>query len=79
MRCGVAVDPGLLTLAASGRRGLDRGTVDTHSQVLSSGAAALLAPTAADRASSALTGIGAALGGVDGDPARSIPVKIVIS
>lgn len=72
VRCGLAVDPGLLTLAASGRRGLDRATVDTHSQLLSSGATALLAPTSADRASSALTGIGSALAQTLGTESRPV-------
>lgn len=72
VRCGIAVDPGLLSLAVSGRRGLDRATVDTHSQVLSSGVAALLAPTSADQASSALTGIGAALAQTLGNEARPV-------
>ncbi len=61
VRCGLAVDPGLLSLAASGRRGLDRETIETHSQTLPSGTRALLAPTSADQAASALTGIAAAL------------------
>ena len=73
-RCGLAVDPGLLTLAASGRRGLDRATVDTHSQILPSGVTALLAPTSADRAASALTGIGAALADALGSEPRPVIV-----
>jgi Flp pilus assembly CpaE family ATPase len=62
LRCGIALDPGLLTLAASGRRGLDRSIIDRHAQLLPCGALVLPAPTSADRAASALTGIAAALG-----------------
>jgi len=61
VRCGLTVDAGLLTFAASGRRGFDRATVDTHAQLLPCGAAALLAPTSAEQATSALTSIGTAL------------------
>jgi hypothetical protein len=60
-RCGMGLDPGLLTLAASGRRGLDRPTVEHHAQRLPSGVLALLAPTSAGQAVSALTGVAAAL------------------
>jgi len=60
-RCGMALDPGLLTLAASGRRGLDRSIVEHHAQPLPSGALALLAPISAGQAASALTGVAAAL------------------
>jgi Flp pilus assembly CpaE family ATPase len=62
MRCGIALDPGLLTLAASGRRGLDRSIIDRHAQLLPCGAHVLPAPTSADQATSALTGVAAALG-----------------
>jgi MinD-like ATPase involved in chromosome partitioning or flagellar assembly len=60
-RCGMALDPGLLTLAASGRRGLDRSTIEHHAQPHPSGVLALLAPTSAGQAASALTGIAATL------------------
>ena len=60
-RCGIALDPGLLTLAASGRRGLDRSTIERHSQLLPWGALVLAGPTSAEQATSALTGVAAAL------------------
>src|SRR5258705_6125183 len=56
-RCGISLDPGLLTLAASGRRGIDRSIVEGHAQLLPCRVLALLAPTSADQATSALTGI----------------------
>jgi len=56
-RCSMALDPGLLTLAASGRRGLDRSIVEHHAQLLPCGALVLLAPTSPDQAASALTGV----------------------
>ncbi len=61
VRSGLALDPGLLTLAASGRRGLDRSSIDRHTQLLPCGALALAGPTSAEQATSALTGIAAAL------------------
>jgi MinD-like ATPase involved in chromosome partitioning or flagellar assembly len=60
-RCGLALDPGLLTLAASGRRGLDRSSIHRHAQLLPSGALVLAGPTSAEQATSALTGIAPAL------------------
>jgi MinD-like ATPase involved in chromosome partitioning or flagellar assembly len=60
-RCGLALDPGLLTLAASGRRGLDRSTIERHAQLLPCGALVLAGPTSAEQATTALTGIAAAL------------------
>jgi MinD-like ATPase involved in chromosome partitioning or flagellar assembly len=61
VRCGVTLDAGLLSFAASGRRGVDRATIDGHAQLLPCGAAALLAPTSAEQATSALTSIGTTL------------------
>ena len=60
-RCGLALDPGLLTLAASGRRGLDRSSVERHAQLLPCGALVLAGPTSAEQATSALAGIAPAL------------------
>lgn len=60
-RCGIPLDPGLLTLAASGRRGIDRSAIEGHAQLLPCGALAVLAPTSAEQATSALTGFAAAL------------------
>jgi MinD-like ATPase involved in chromosome partitioning or flagellar assembly len=60
-RCGLSLDPGLLTLAASGRRGLDRSSIDRHTQLLPCGALLLAGPTSAEQATSALTGVAAAL------------------
>ena len=60
-RCGLALDPGLLTLAASGRRGLDRSSIERHTQLLPCGALVLAGPTSAEQATSALTGVAAAL------------------
>jgi MinD-like ATPase involved in chromosome partitioning or flagellar assembly len=60
-RCGLALDPGLLTLAASGRRGLDRSSIERHAQLLPCGALVLAGPTSAEQATSALIGIAPAL------------------
>jgi MinD-like ATPase involved in chromosome partitioning or flagellar assembly len=60
-RCGLALDPGLLTLAASGRRGLDRSSIDRHTQLLPCGALVLAGPTSTEQATSALTGVSVAL------------------
>ncbi|HTD49464.1 MAG TPA: hypothetical protein VK771_02625 [Acidimicrobiia bacterium] len=61
-RCGATLDCGLVTFAASTRRGMGHATVDAHAQLLPSGVRALLAPTSGDQASSALRSIGAAFG-----------------
>jgi len=61
-RCGATLETGLVTFAASGRRGLGRATVDAHAQLLPSGVRVLLAPTSGEQASGALRSIGAELG-----------------
>ncbi len=61
-RCGVSLDPGLLSLAASGRRGLDRSIIERHAQLLPFGVLALIGPTSDEQATTTLTAIGAALG-----------------
>jgi MinD-like ATPase involved in chromosome partitioning or flagellar assembly len=60
-RSGLALDPGLLTLAASGRRGLDRSRIEPHAQLLPCGALVLAGPTSAEQATSALAGIATVL------------------
>lgn len=44
------LDPGLLSLAAAGRRGIDPHLIDAHSQLLPNGVRVLLAPTPPERA-----------------------------
>ncbi|MEZ5378269.1 MAG: hypothetical protein R2733_17330 [Acidimicrobiales bacterium] len=50
-----SLDPGLGTLLAAARRGLDSSLLTAHSQVLASGVEVLLAPTAPDRAKRVVT------------------------
>ncbi|MGO9873852.1 MAG: hypothetical protein ACLPVY_08630 [Acidimicrobiia bacterium] len=73
VRCGLTLDAGLLTFAASGRRGFDQATIDAHAQLLPCGTAALLAPTSAEQAASALASIGPAL-----DETLRNPASLVI-
>ena len=61
-RCGIPLDPGLLTLAASGRRGLDQSIVERHAQRLPCGVLALVGPTSDQHATTTLAAIGGALG-----------------
>lgn len=63
-RTGRPFDPGLLSLAAAGRRGLTEGLLDAHTQTLSNGVTALLGPPSPEQAAAALTGIARALGPV---------------
>jgi len=60
-RSGLPLDPGLLTLAAAGRRGLTPQLIEAHTQVLPNGVPALLAPASPEHAHAAIIGIGAAL------------------
>ncbi len=53
-RYGLSVDPGLLSLAATARRGLSEHTVSEHAQVLPGGVRAVLGPPSADQAHTAL-------------------------
>lgn len=57
-RTGRPLDPGLLSLAAAGRRGMSEGLLDAHTQTLSNGVTALLGPPSPEQAAAALTGIG---------------------
>jgi MinD-like ATPase involved in chromosome partitioning or flagellar assembly len=60
-RCGLRLDPGLATLAASARRSIDAAMVDRHAQLLPSGTRVLLAPTSAQHTGRALRALSAAL------------------
>lgn len=60
-RAGMSVDPGLLTLAAAGRRGVTEELVVGHTQRLASGASVLLGPPSPEQAATALVGLGPAL------------------
>ena len=62
VRQELAVEPGLTTLAAAGRRGLVPDVVLGHCQQLRDGAVALLAPVTPERTASALSVLGAQLG-----------------
>jgi hypothetical protein len=61
-RHGVPSDPGLVSLAAAGRRGLDPVEVLSHCRRLADGSPVLLGPTSPDRAASALATLGHRLG-----------------
>jgi len=61
-RHGVASDPGLVSLAAAGRRGLDPAEVLGHCRRLADASPVLLGPTSPDRAASALATLGHRLG-----------------
>ena len=56
-RARMSLDPGLLTLAAAGRRGVTDQLLDGHSQLLESGAAVLVGPSSPDQAATALAGV----------------------
>ena len=53
----VALDPGLLSLAAAARRVLDPSLIEAHSQTLPNGVSVLLAPTSPLRARSAIASL----------------------
>lgn len=61
---GASLDPGLLTLAAAGRRGLTEDAVLAHTQHLDSRVAVLFAPVSPVQAAGALAEIGSHLGPV---------------
>jgi hypothetical protein len=69
-RHAIPSDPGLVSLAAAGRRGFDPVEILGHCRQLAGGTPALLGPTAPDRAASALAtlgpGLGVALNGLPG-------------
>jgi hypothetical protein len=61
-RHALAPDPGLVSLAAAGRRALPPGELIGHCQQLADGTPVLLGPTSPDRAVSALATLGGRLG-----------------
>jgi len=60
-RAGITFDPGLLTLAAAGRRGLTEQLLDAHTQILANGARVVLGPPSPEQAATAIGGIGRTL------------------
>jgi MinD-like ATPase involved in chromosome partitioning or flagellar assembly len=72
LRYGGTPDVGLVTFAASGRRGIDGLSIADHAQLLPCGVTALLAPTVADQAASALRNLGAAFGSTLQDQAALV-------
>jgi hypothetical protein len=60
-RNGLALDPGLASLAAAGRRGVNGDVVTAHTQALPSDVRVLVAPTAPTQASIALRSVGPSL------------------
>jgi hypothetical protein len=60
-RSGLPLDPGLLTLAAAARRGLTPQLFVSHTQRMTNGATALLAPSSPNHAHAALAGLRAPL------------------
>ena len=63
-RAGLALEPGLLTLAAAARHAGTRISVDAHLQHVACGAAVLVAPSSPELASGALRTIGSRLASV---------------
>lgn len=61
IRSGLPLDPGLLTLAAAGRRGLSLELVEAHSQTMANGARVLLAPASPEHAHPTVAGLAAPL------------------
>ena len=59
-RWGLSLDPGLLTLAAASRRGLDSDLIERHTQITEAGYRLLAAPPSAEQCRSALLSLGAA-------------------
>ena len=57
----LGLDPGLMTLLAAARHGLDQPLIDAHAQELPNGVRVLLAPTAPSRAAAAVGALSAAL------------------
>ena len=60
-RAGLSVEPGLLTLAAAGRRGVDERLVGLHGQRLANGTQVLVSPCAPRLATTALKAVAADL------------------
>ena len=60
-RACIPLDPGLLTLAAAGRRGVSTQLLDAHTQTLANGARVLVAPTSMAHAQAALAGLSTSL------------------
>lgn len=60
-RTGRSLDPGLLSFAAAGRRGITEGLLDAHTQRLGNGVTVLLGPPSPEQSAAALTGIGRTL------------------
>ncbi|MGD9793834.1 MAG: hypothetical protein AB7V43_10170 [Acidimicrobiia bacterium] len=56
-RAGLPLDPGLLTLAAAGRRGLTAALLDVHTQRLANGTPVLVAPSSPEHAHAAVRGL----------------------
>jgi hypothetical protein len=54
MRAGLSLDPGLMSLAAAGRRGLTTAVLEGHAQPLGNGGRALVAPPSSEHANAAL-------------------------
>lgn len=73
-RAGLALDPGVLSLAAAARRGLTPDLVDVHSQRLHSGAQLLAAPTSADRAGASMATLAEPLAAL----CRSIAGRVIV-
>ena len=57
-RWGLSLNPGLLTLAAASRRGLDSDLIDRHSQTTTAGHRLMVAPPSAEQCRSALLSLG---------------------
>jgi MinD-like ATPase involved in chromosome partitioning or flagellar assembly len=60
-RAGRTLEPGLLSLAAAGRRGITDSLLDAHTQPLGHAAVALLGPPSPDQSAAALTGLSPSL------------------
>lgn len=58
-----SLDPGLLTLMAAARRGIDRTLIEVHSQMLGNGVEVLFAPTSPERARHVVTTLTPGLAG----------------
>ena len=61
-RAGLPLDPGLLTLAAAGRRGVSPQMLDAHTQILANGCRVLVAPSSPEHAHAAVSGLAGTLG-----------------
>lgn len=61
-RAGLSLDPGLLTLAAAGRRGVSPELLDAHAQTLKNGTRVLVAPSSPEHAHAAVSGLARSIG-----------------